>query len=108
MWGPPTTFDSQPGRAVYSGWRPGFACNYADDKMTVPAEDQVVLPDGKVLSELGDINSNLMLTKFNANAQPYYVILDGTGKPLVQPMGYNLDVKVFTKFLQDGIKAFGK
>lgn len=81
---------------------------YADDKMTVPAEDQVVLPDGKVLSELGDINSNLMLTKFNANAQPYYVILDGTGKPLVQPMGYNLDVKVFTKFLQDGIKAFGK
>lgn len=34
MWGPPTTFDSQPGRAVYSGWRPGFACNYADDKMT--------------------------------------------------------------------------
>src|SRR5574344_490114 len=81
---------------------------YADDKMTVPAEDQVVLPDGKVLSELGEINSNLMLTKFNANAQPYYVILDGTGKPLVQPMGYNLDVKVFTKFLQDGIKAFGK
>ncbi|MDD3910921.1 MAG: cytochrome c biogenesis protein CcdA [Bacteroidales bacterium] len=81
---------------------------YADDKMTVPAEDQVTLPDGKVLSELGDINSNLMLTKFNANAQPYYIILDETGKPLVHPMGYNLDVKVFTKFLQDGIKAYGK
>jgi thiol:disulfide interchange protein len=81
---------------------------YADDKMTVPEEDRVTLPNGKILSELGDINSNFMLTRFNANAQPYYIILDETGKPLVQPMGYNLDVKVFTKFLQDGIKAFGK
>ncbi|MCI1720099.1 MAG: thioredoxin family protein [Bacteroidales bacterium] len=81
---------------------------YADDKMTVPEEDQVTLPNGKVLSELGDINSNFMLTRFNANAQPYYIILDETGKPLAQPMGYNLDVKVFTKFLQDGIKAYGK
>ncbi|HNY05735.1 MAG TPA: cytochrome c biogenesis protein CcdA [Candidatus Egerieousia sp.] len=81
---------------------------YADDKITVPAEDQVTLPNGKVLSELGDINSNLMLTKFKANAQPYYIILNETGKPIVSPMGYNLDVKVFTKFLQDGIKAYGK
>lgn len=81
---------------------------YADDKMNVAEEDYVTLPNGKVLKRLGEINSQFVLKRFGANAQPYYIILDGNGKPIVSPMGYNLDVKVFTKFLQSGAAAFSR
>lgn len=81
---------------------------YADDKMNVAEEDYVTIPNGKVLKQLGEINSQFVLNRFGANAQPYYIVLDNDGKPLVSPMGYNLDVKVFTKFLQNGAAAFSK
>ncbi len=78
---------------------------YADDKKEVAEEDWVTLPSGRVLKQLGKINSHFAMERFNVNAQPYYTILDPfTEEPKAEPRGYNLDVDAFIKFLQDGLK----
>lgn len=79
---------------------------YADDKMTVNEEDFVTLPNGKVLKDMGKINSRFILDKFNVNAQPFYILLDSEGNQLVPPTGYNLNIEEYKKFLQSGIDAF--
>lgn len=79
---------------------------YADDKMTVAEEDFVHLPSGKVLKTLGSINSRYVLEQYGANAQPFYIMLDSEGKPIVSPMGYNLDARAYAAFLRKGIEKF--
>ncbi len=78
---------------------------YADDKKNADEKDWVTTETGRVLKSIGKINSHLAMTKFNVNAQPYYSIIDpNTEKPLTQPMGYNLNVDDFIKFLEAGLK----
>ncbi len=79
---------------------------YSDDKKVVPDKQWVTMPNGKVLKSLGKINSYYARTRFGANAQPYYIILNDKGEELVTPRGYDLDVAAFVAFLQDGVKAY--
>ncbi len=79
---------------------------YGDDKMEVAPEDYVTLPNGKVLKGMGKINSRFVMEKFKANAQPFYLVLDSDGNPLVEPMGYNLNVDAYLQFLQRGLNAY--
>ncbi len=77
---------------------------YADDKKTAVESDWITNDNGRVLKSIGKINANLAMSKYNVNAQPYYAIIDpDTEEHLTNPMGYNLDVDVFLKFLQNGI-----
>lgn len=77
---------------------------YGDDRMEASESDWVTLPSGKVLKSLALINSHFMLEKFGANAQPFYILLNADGEPLADPMGYNLNVEEYIKFLQSGLK----
>ena len=79
---------------------------YADDKMEVLPEDYMTLPNGKVLKGMGKINSRYVMERFKAASQPFYLVLDSNGNPLVEPMGYNLNVNDYINFLQKGIEAF--
>lgn len=79
---------------------------YADDKKTLDKSEWVTLENGKVLKELGKINSNFVMNKFGANAQPYYLLLDGTEGKLAEPRGYNLDPDAFVAFLEEGIRNY--
>ncbi|MBR4980118.1 MAG: thioredoxin family protein, partial [Bacteroidales bacterium] len=79
---------------------------YADDKMEVLPEDYMTLPNGKVLKGMGKINSRYVMERFKAASQPFYLVLDSNGNPLVEPMGYNLNVNDYINFLQKGIDAF--
>lgn len=79
---------------------------YADDKMEVLPEDYMTLPNGKVLKGMGKINSRYVMERFKAASQPFYLVLDSNGNPLVEPMGYNLNVNDYIAFLQKGIDAF--
>ena len=79
---------------------------YADDKMTVNEEDFLTLPDGRVLKDMGKINSRIVLDLFNVNAQPFYILLNSEGGQLVPPMGYNLNVADYVAFLKSGIEAY--
>ena len=82
---------------------------YADDKAEADEKDWITNENGRVLKGIGKINSHLAMTKFNVNAQPYYILLDPTDeRKLAQPRAYDLDIDAFIKFLQDGIANFRK
>jgi thiol:disulfide interchange protein DsbD len=72
---------------------------YVDDKTKLPETKWVTTPDGKVLKDVGRVNSRMVLDRFGVNSQPNYFILDGAGNILAGPRGYNLDIDGFVKFL---------
>lgn len=81
---------------------------YADDKKTLDKSDWVTLENGKVLKTLGKINSEFVREKFGANAQPYYILLDGQENKLAEPRGYDLNPDHFVEFLREGVEAYRK
>ena len=72
---------------------------YMDDKVKLPESEWVTTESGKVLKDVGRVNSHIAQTRFGVNAQPNYVILDADGTQLAGPRGYNLDIAEFVKFL---------
>lgn len=78
-----------------------------DEKAKLP-EPMVVNEYGKevTLRTYGDRWSYLQRYKFNANAQPYYVILNNDGELLSGPFSYDEDIPRFSKFLEKGIKGY--
>ena len=72
---------------------------YVDDKTKLPESQWVTNDKGKVLKDVGRVNSDLVLKRFGVNSQPNYFILDEKGNILSGPRGYNLDVDGFVKFL---------
>ena len=70
-----------------------------DDKTKLPESQWVTNDKGKVLKDVGRVNSNLVLKRFGVNSQPNYFILDDKGNILSGPRGYNLDVDGFVRFL---------
>ena len=46
--------------------------------------------------------------KFGANAQPFYVLLDGQGKPLNKSYAYDEDITKYIDFLQVGLENYRK
>lgn len=79
---------------------------YVDDKTQLPEKEWYVSKyDGKQKTTLGKKNADLQITRFNNNAQPYYVLLSPQGQLLVAPRAYNLDVKGFIDFLDSGLAA---
>lgn len=81
---------------------------YSDDKTVLPKEAWVTTDTGKVLKQLGKINSYYALKTYGVNAQPFYVLQDNEGNQLVEPRGYDLDVAAFVDFLKRGIEAYRK
>jgi len=57
---------------------------------------------------IGKKNLDFQIINFNTNTLPYYVIIDHNGKPLTKPIGYELDVRKFIDFLDEGVKNFSK
>ena len=80
---------------------------YVDEK-TPLAENIVVEENGKptTLRTIGEKWSYLQRSKFGANAQPFYVLLDNEGKPLTHSYSFDEDVDRFVNFLQNGVKAY--
>ena len=76
-----------------------------DDKTPLPNGTEVVNENGKEvkLRTIGDKWSYLQRSKFGANAQPFYVLLDAQGQPLAGSYSYNEDVEAYVKFLKSGL-----
>ncbi len=78
-----------------------------DDKQSLP-EVITVEENGRNvrLESIGDKWSYLQRSKFAANSQPYYVMLDNAGRPLAAPYYYDENVARFGKWLENGIKEY--
>ena len=48
------------------------------------------------------------MEKYQANAMPYYIIVDAQGEKVVEPRGYDLDKDAFVKFLENAVDTFRK
>jgi len=82
---------------------------YVDDKKELPKEEWITSSyDGKVKKTIGKIYADFQISRFNVNAQPYYVLLDHEGKELIAPRAYNLNVDEFVAFLKAGVTEFKK
>jgi len=82
---------------------------YVDDKTEVPQSEWITSKyDGKVKKSIGKIYADLQISRFNVNAQPYYVLLDTAGNLLTTPKAYDLNVDNFIKFLDTGLRNFQK
>ena len=60
------------------------------------------------LKTIGDKWSYLQRSKFGAQSQPYYVILDHQGKPLAPAHAYDESVPNYITFLETGLRNFNK
>ena len=82
---------------------------YVDDKQPL-AEPIEIVENGKkrTLRTVGDKWSYLQRSKFGANAQPFYVILDNEGKPLAGSYSYDEDISKYTEFLNKGLQNYSK
>ena len=82
---------------------------YVDDK-TPLAEPIRLTENGKdvVLRTVGDKWSYLQRSKFGANAQPFYVLLDNEGHPLTTSRSYDEDIDAYVKFLEEGLAEYSK
>ena len=73
---------------------------YTDDKQKLPEDQWITTPEGKVLKDVGRVNSYIARTRFGVNAQPNYFILDEDGRILAGPRGYDLSISGFIAFLE--------
>ena len=77
-----------------------------DDKTELPASQHYTSTyDGKLKTSIGKQNADFQITRYNNNAQPFYMIVDGNGMTLAGPISYNLDVATFEAFLREGLAA---
>ncbi len=83
---------------------------YVDaNTIKLPEEEWVTLDDGTVIKTLGKKNHNYQINQYHANAQPFYVLMDGDGNLLTeQPKAYERDINNFVKFLEEGLRNFEK
>ncbi len=87
---------------------------YVDDRTELPKSEWVTSTfDGKVKKTIGKINMDIELSRFNNNAQPFYVLLDNNGELLENKKadfkgytGYNADVQEYVQFLDQGLEEF--
>lgn len=85
-----------------------------DDKADLPAQEQFLSSySGKKITTLGGKWSDLEASRFNANSQPLYVVLDSNGNLLkdkdgktIDPSPANYNIASYTQFLDSGINAY--
>ncbi|MFC3416640.1 protein-disulfide reductase DsbD family protein [Algoriphagus hitonicola] len=78
---------------------------YIDERLELPEEEWYTSEyDGKVKKTMGKQNADFQITRFQNNAQPYYVILDHNEELVAKPRAYDTDIQAFVEYL-DGAKA---
>ena len=76
-------------------------------KTDLAANEQTTTPEGRCIKTIGNKWSYMQTSKFEANSQPFYVLLDpATGDPLATPQGADFDPASYLKYLDSGLNAF--
>ncbi len=76
---------------------------YVDDKTELTESEQYISKfSGKKIRTIGQKWSDFQASTFGTNSQPYYVIVDASGKQLVPAQAFNLDINNYIRFLDSG------
>ncbi|MGY6523728.1 MAG: cytochrome c biogenesis protein CcdA [Mongoliitalea sp.] len=82
---------------------------YIDERYQLPESEWYTSEfDGKVKNTIGKQNADFQITRFNNNAQPYYVILDHQEQLLIRPKAYDTNIQNFVNFLDEAKAEFGR
>lgn len=82
---------------------------YVDEKQELAeAEKYVSKETGRKIKTKGNKWSDFQITRYKANAQPYYIILDSEGNDLNEPVGYTPDKEEYEAWLKSGISKHKK
>ena len=82
---------------------------YVDDKRKLPESEQYVSETtGKEIESIGNKWSDFQITRYKANAQPYYVLIDHNEEKLIAPSAYEPDADEYYNWLKKGIENFTK
>ncbi|WP_159799105.1 protein-disulfide reductase DsbD [Flavobacterium sp. MK4S-17] len=82
---------------------------YVDYKETLPEDEQYISETtGKKIKTIGNKWSDFQITRYKANAQPYYVLMDLNEQNLNEPVGYTPDIEEYEQWLKEGIANFKK
>jgi len=80
---------------------------YVDDKTALQQNEEYTSTfSHQHIQTIGRKWSDFQATKFNANSQPFYALLDDKGNLLCPPEGAEYDSATYAKFLETGIKNF--
>ncbi len=82
---------------------------YVDEKQELAeAEKYVSKETGRKIKTKGNKWSDFQITRYKANAQPYYIILDSEGNDLNEGVGYTPDKEEYEAWLKSGISKHKK
>jgi thiol:disulfide interchange protein DsbD len=84
---------------------------YVDDKRELPINERFTSKTGAEIETIGDKWTDFMISKYNTNTQPLYVITDlnGTNLNLATPtISYTPNIPEYEKWLKAGITNFKK
>jgi thiol:disulfide interchange protein DsbD len=80
---------------------------YVDFQKELPLDQQYISKTtGNKVRTIGNKWSDFQITKYKANAQPYYVLLNHDGENLNHYMAYNADVTAYLNWLNEGLANF--
>lgn len=80
---------------------------YVDERKVLPESEWYISKrDGKVKKAIGEQNQDLQISKYNFNAQPQYVIIDGNENRLSGPKFFDTEEQTFIDFLDAGKNNF--
>ena len=80
---------------------------YVDYKKELPESEQYTSETtGKRIKTIGNKWSDFQITRYKANAQPYYVLINLEEDNLNDPVGYTPDIEEYEAWLKEGISNF--
>ncbi len=74
-----------------------------ENKLTVEENGKKI-----VLETVGEKWSYLQRSKFRANSQPYYIMLDNQGQALSNPAYYDENLTKFVQWLDGGLQKYSE
>ncbi len=82
---------------------------YVDYKKELPESEQYISKTtGKKIKTIGNKWSDFQITRYKANAQPYYVVIDHKESSIAKPIGYTPDKSEYLNWLRGGVKSYQK
>ena len=80
---------------------------YVDDRTKLPESEWYTSTyDNKVKKTIGKQNADFQISRYNNNAQPFYVILNQKEELIMKPRAYNLSIEGFVTFLDEASRRY--